>query len=423
MSTPPVTSAPPVPAGEIAVAASPIRGRRYARLAIILGILSAFAPLSIDMYLPGLPAIAQEFQTQTAAVQQTLAVFFVGLAVGQAVYGPLADRLGRRRPLLFGCGLYAVACVGCAYAVSVESLVWLRLLQALGGCSGIVIARSVVRDLFDEHESARMYSFLMLVMGLAPITAPLIGGQILLWADWRMIFWVLGGYGLLCFVMVYFGLPETLPVERRTRSSFVQVLQVYASLLADGRFMGYAVAGGLASAAMFAYISGSPFVFIELNAVAPEAYGLLFGINAFGLIMAAQLNRRLLNRFSGVAILRTALAVNACAGVILVIVTATGLGGFTGMLIALFFCIAGTGLVMPNATAAGMAPFAARAGSAAALLGATQFALGASAGALVGLLHNDTALPMVGVVALCSICALGVLHLSTRRAATPASAA
>jgi MFS transporter, DHA1 family, multidrug resistance protein len=413
MSTPPSPTSPgpisPTPSSVAlpassagAPSAAPISGRVYAKLAIILGILSAFGPLSIDMYLPGLPAIAQEFQTQTAAVQQTLAVFFVGLAVGQAVYGPLADRLGRRRPLLFGCGLYAIACVGCAYAVSVESLILLRLLQALGACSGIVISRSVVRDLFDEHESARMYSFLMLVMGLAPITAPLIGGQILLYFGWRAIFWVLAGYGVLCFVMVYFGLAETLHPAQRTRSNFGQVLGIYGSLLIDRRFMGYALAGGLASSSMFAYISGSPFVFIELNGVAPEQYGLLFGANAFGLIMAAQLNRRLLTRFTSGTILRTALGITALNGLILVAVTVTELGGFTGMLIALFFCIAGTGLVMPNATAAAMSPYAARAGSAAALLGTAQFALGASAGSLVGLLHNGTAFPMVGVVALCS---------------------
>lgn len=411
MSAPtPVSAAAPAPAtAGASLAPAPITGRLYAKLAIILGILSAYGPLSIDMYLPGLPAIAGEFGTQTAAVQQTLAVFFVGLALGQALYGPLSDRLGRRLPLLFGSALYALACIGCAYAVSVESLVWLRLLQALGACSGIVISRSIVRDLFDEHESARMYSFLMLVMGLAPITAPLLGGQVLLYFGWRAIFWVLAAYGVLCFVMVLFGLRETLPPERRAQSNLLQVLGVYAGLLVNRRYMGYAIAGGLSSASMFAYISGSPFVFIELNGVAPERYGLLFGANAFGLIMAAQLNRRLLARYSATGILRAALALIAVSGLTLVAVTATGLGGFTGMLVVLFFCIAGTGLVMPNATAAAMAPFATRAGSAAALLGTTQFMLGAAAGSLVGLLHNGTALPMVSTVALCSSTAFLVL--------------
>lgn len=398
----------------VAGAAGAITGSRYAKLAIMLGILTAFAPLSIDMYLPGLPAIAEEFGTPTAAVQQTLAVFFVGLAVGQAVYGPLSDRLGRRRPLLFGCALYALACVGCAYAFSVQSLVVMRLLQALGACAGVVISRSIVRDLFDEHESARMYSFLMLVMGVAPITAPLLGGQILLHFGWRAIFWTLGGYGVLCFVLVLFGLRESLPEERRTRSNVGQVLGVYASLLVDRRYMGYALSGGLATSSMFAYISGSPFVFIELNGVAPDRFGLIFGANAFGLIMAAQFNRWLLGHFAAHVILRTALIGTATCGLILVAVTATGLGGFVGMLVVLFFCVAGTGLIMPNATAAAMAPFAARAGSAAALLGTTQFAIGAGSGALVGLLHNGTALPMVGTIALCNGAALVALLVLAR---------
>lgn len=390
-------------------AAAPIAGRRYAKLAIVLGTLTAFAPLSIDLYLPSLPTIAAEFQTDTAAVQQTLAVFFIGLAVGQALYGPLSDRLGRRRPLIFGCALYTLASIGCAYAMSVESLVLLRLVQALGGCAGIVISRSIVRDLFDEHESARMYSFLMLVMGVAPITAPLLGGQILVYFGWRANFLTLAGYGLICLMLAIFSIKESLPEARRTRHNPLQVLGVYGSLLVDPRFITFALAGGLATSAMFAYISGSPFVFIELHGVAPEQFGLLFGLNAFGLIMAAQLNRWLLNYFNGGKILRTSLGITALNGLILVFVTATGLGGFPGMLIMLFFCVAGTGLIMPNATAAAMAPYATRAGSAAALLGAIQFAIGAGSGALVGLFHNDTALPMVGVIALCTSSAFVIL--------------
>ncbi len=391
----------------------------YAKLAIILGTLSAFAPLSIDMYLPALPTIAADFGTETAVVQQTLAVFFIGLAVGQAFYGPIADRAGRRAPLLFGCALYMVACIGCAFAPTIQSLILLRLAQALGGCAGIVISRSIVRDLFDQQESARMYSFLMLVMGLAPITAPLIGGQLLLYFGWRAIFITLAAFGLLCFLLVSFVLPETLPVERRTRAGLGAALRSYAEILTNRGYLGYAIAGGLASSAMFAYISGSPFVFIELNGVAPERFGLLFGTNAIGLIAAAQVNRWLLTRYDGVQILKTALSFTALMGILLVIVTATGIGGFPALLVVLFFCIASTGLVGPNATAAAMAPYPQRAGSAAALLGATQFVLGAAAGSLVGLLHNGTALPMATVIALCAVGAYLILRLLALRAAMP----
>ena len=388
----------------------------YAKLAIILGTLSAFAPLSIDMYLPALPTIAADFNTQTSVAQQTLAVFFIGLAVGQAFYGPIADRVGRRAPLLFGSALYMLACIGCAFAPTIQSLILLRLAQALGGCAGIVISRSIVRDLFDQQESARMYSFLMLVMGLAPITAPLIGGQLLLFFGWRAIFFTLSGFGLLCFLLVTFILPETLPVERRTQAGLGAVLNIYGEILMSRSYLGFAMAGGLASSAMFAYISGSPFVFIELNGVAPEYFGLLFGTNAVGLIAAAQFNRWLLTRYDGVQILKAALTVTAISGLLLVATTATGIGGFPMMLVILFCCIASTGLVGPNSTAAAMAPYAQRAGSAAALLGAIQFVLGAGAGSLVGLLHNGTALPMAGVIALCAVGAFLMLQLLALRA-------
>ncbi len=387
----------------------------YARLALILGILSAFGPLSIDMYLPGLPAIARDFGVETAVAQQTLSAFFVGLAVGQLIYGPISDRLGRRRPLLFGCALYALACLGCALSASLNGLILLRFAMALGACAGMVITRSVVRDLFDQRESARMYSMLVLVMGLAPILAPLVGGQLLLYFGWRVIFLALSAFGLLCIVLVYFGLPESLPAERRTRQGLGAVLRGYGALLGDGRYMGYTIAGGLASAAMFAYISGSPFVFIELNGVPPERYGLLFGINAIGLIAASQLNRWLLERYSGGQILVAALGVTAATGLLLAGAAATGLGGFGGMLVLLFFCIASTGLVGPNATAGAMAPYARQAGSASAMLGAIQFGFGAAAGALVGLLFNGTALPMAATIALCGVGAFVALQFLVMR--------
>lgn len=394
---------------------APLHQHSYARLAIILGILTAFGPLSIDMYLPGLPSIAHDFGVETADVQQTLSAFFIGLAVGQLIYGPISDRLGRRRPLLFGCALYAVACLGCVLAPSLNALILLRLAMAFGACAGMVITRSVVRDLFDERESARMYSMLVLVMGLAPILAPLIGGQLLLYWGWRTIFLVLSGFGLLCFALVLFGLPESLLAERRTRKTVGAVLRSYGGLLGDGRYMGFIVAGGLASAAMFAYISGSPFVFIELNGVPPERFGLLFGINSIGLIAASQLNRWLLERYRGSQILVAAVTVTAVSGLLLVLSAATGLGGFPGMLFVLFFCIASTGLIGPNTTAGAMAPYARQAGSASAMLGAIQFGLGATASALVGLLFNGTAVPMAATIALCGVGSFIVLQLLVMR--------
>ena len=231
-----------------------------------------------------------------------------------------------------------------------------------------------------------MYSFLVLVMGIAPITAPLIGGQILIYFGWRAIFVALSAFGLLCLLMVWLGLPETLPAERRTQAGFSSAVSAYQVLLRDGRYMGFALAGGLASAAMFAYISGSSFVFIELNGVPPEQFGLLFGLNALGLILASQANRYLLVRYTNLQLLNAALSVTAGASLLLLVVTVLQLGGFAGMLALLFLTIASTGMVQPNSTAAAMAPYGRQAGSASALLGATQFLAGSVAGALVSVL-------------------------------------
>lgn len=396
----------------------------YARLALILGTLAAFGPLSIDMYLPALPTIAEEFGTTTAAIQQTLSAFFVGLALGQLFYGPLSDRLGRRTPLLFGCAMYTAVSLGIVFAPSVGWLMALRIVQALGSSAGVVIGRSVVRDLFDERESARMFSFLVLVMGIAPITAPLLGGQLLVLFGWRAVFLVLAGFGVLCFVMVWLWLGESLPPTRRTASNLGSVLRGYGDLLTDARYMGFALAGGLASAAMFAYISGSPFVFIELNGVPPAQFGLYFGANAFGLIAASQLNRWLLTRYTSAHLLIAALSVTAGAALLLLVATWLNIGGFPLLLALLFVTIASTGLVGPNAMALALAPYGRRAGSAAALLGATQFAAGALAGALVGVLANGTALPMAGVIALCGAGAWFSLHfLALRKGSSPGLAA
>lgn len=387
----------------------------YAKMAILLGVLTAFGPLSIDMYLPGLPAIAREFQTSAAAAEQTLATFLIGLALGQAIYGPLSDRLGRRQPLIFGSALYALASIGCILAPTIQSLVVLRFAQALGGCAGIVITRSIVRDLFDERESARMYSFLMLVLGLAPITAPLAGAQLLVIFGWRAIFIFLTFFGLVSLLLTLLILPETLPAERRAAASLRAVLQGYGRLLADRRYMGFVLAGALGFGTMFAYISGSPFVFIELNGIAPEHYALIFGSNAFGLIAATQFNRWLLARYHGGQILTAALTITATSGLALAAVTAAGLGGFVLMLALLFCCVASMGLVLPNATAAAMSAYGRQAGSASALFGAVQFAVGAGAGAVVSLLHNNTALPMVGTIAFCGVAALLCLQLLALR--------
>ena len=378
------------------------RGEAYYRLAVILGALTAMGPLAIDMYLPALPTIAREMASSTASVQVSLAVYFIGLACGQAFYGPFSDRWGRKRALYFGLTLFSASSVGCAMAGDVTALIALRFLQALGGCAPLVVPRAVVRDYFDQRGSVRMLSVLMLVMGLAPILAPLIGGQLLVNFGWRSVFWVLAAYGAFWLVIVTMFLPESLPPARRRRQRAVDVVATYLGLLRDRTYIGYVLTGALIFAGLLAYISGSPFVFIEVFRVPPEQYGLFFGVNAIGIIVASQVNRWLANKYDARHIISAVLPVSVTAGAVLLIDAATGFGGFPGILVPLFFYIATHGFIMPNTTALAMAPHGAVAGSASALLGTVQFVLGASAGALLGALGNGTAVPLAAVVAGCA---------------------
>lgn len=386
------------------------------RLTFILGALSAFAPMSIDMYLPSLPALAREFGATTTAAQWTLSAFFLGLAIGQALYGPLADRLGRKPPLYLGLSLYVLASAGCALATSIESLIALRFVQALGGCAGVVIARAVVRDLFDQRGSARMMSTMMLVMGAAPMLAPLAGGWLAAIAGWRAIFWTLFGFGLACMAATFSGLPETRP-GHTVRPGIGAALRGYGRLLTHRRFLGYTFAGGFAQGGMFAYISGSPFVFIDVYGVPAQAYGWLFGLNALGLITASQVNARLVARLGPDRLLGRANAANALFGLALVATAWSGIGGFAGILVPLFGYVASLGFSIPNAAAGAMAPFPEQAGSASALLGTVQFTIAAGAGATVGATHDGTALPMAVVIAACGVTAFAVQRrlLAARR--------
>lgn len=385
---------------------------RLGKLTFMLGALTALGPLSIDMYLPSFQAIARDLTASPAQVQLTLAVFFVALGIGQAFYGPLSDRFGRRRPLCFGLALYVLASAGCALARSIEALVAWRFAQALGGCAGMVIARAVVRDRFDEREAARFFSLLILVTGLAPILAPSIGGQILVFFSWRAIFWTLAGFALVGFITATFMLPESLPPERRTEGGVATALRVYSRLLRNRAFMRYALSGALVISGMFAYIFGSPFVFMQIYGVRPERFGWIFGAIALGLISASQLNRVVLARVAGARILSHALVVTAAAGVILLVMAWTGVGGLAGLLGPLFVYIASLGFVLPNVIATALGPQGRNAGTASALLGTLQFGAGATVGALLGVLGDGTAVPMAGLIAACGLSALLVHRLA-----------
>ncbi len=370
----------------------------HRKIILTLGALTAIGPLSIDMYLPAFPEIARTFGSTTAGVEASLASYFFGLALGQLFYGTATDRLGRKRPLYFGLVLYIVSSVACAFAPSVQSLVFLRFFQALGACSGMVVSRAMVRDLFDHRESARIFSLLMLVMGIAPIVAPLVGGYVTILAGWRGIFGIMAVFSALCLAAIAILLPETRGPNPEVRIS--RTLSAYASILRDKSFLGYVFAGGFGQAGMFAYITGSPYVFIDLFGVPAQSYGWIFGTNALGLIALSQLNGRLLRTKSPDQILRFALAVIAVAGVGLAI-AGIAEAGFWIVAPLLFFYVATLGMMMPNTSAGALARHTTTAGSASALMGTCQFLCAFAASTFVSAFHNGSAVPMTWTIGTC----------------------
>jgi DHA1 family bicyclomycin/chloramphenicol resistance-like MFS transporter len=384
---------------------------------LILGALSAFGPLAIDFYLPGFSAIALAFGTDEKHVQTTLAVYFLGLSIGQLVYGPIADRFGRRIPLLVGVSLFTLASFACAFAPSLDWLIAARFVQALGGCAGMVLSRAIVSDKCDPVASAKVFSQLMLVMGLAPILAPMLGSFLVNHLGWQWIFILLSLFSATATLAVFRGLPESMPAGH-PRQPLGRALHRYGDLLLHRTFIGYAFTGGIAMAGMFAYVAGSPFVFIKLYGVPPEHFGWLFGSNAAGFILVAQVNARLLARHGPAALLGQAVKVYLAAAVTLLVVTALHTTALWPLLIPLFVCIASLGCIIPNASACAMSGQGKNAGSASALLGCIQFSVASGAAAMVGVLHDGSALPMALVIGACALLALSFATATARMART-----
>ena len=368
-------------------------------------------PFSIDMYLPGFPAIAKDLQTTIAEVQLSLASFFVGLSLGQLFSGPITDRFGRKKPLYVGLGLYMLASLACVFAPNVETLIALRFVQALGGSVGMVVSRAVVRDLYPPEEMAKIFSMLMLVMGVAPIIAPSLGGILASSVGWQAIFLTLVIISAITLLGMYLGLPETKPSDATISLKPVKVLHDYVKIVKNRQFLTYTLVSGISGAGMFAYISGSPFVFIELHRVPEATFGIIFSANAFGLIMSGQLNRLALRRFTTVQIVKFVNALQLIFGALLVVYSFTFWGGLP-MLIGLIFCyMSMLGFLYPNSGALAMAPFVRNAGAASALLGSLQFVISAVVAGLVSALDNGTALPMTGAMAICSLLVFLLLRI------------
>lgn len=395
------------PSSRTAPALATERRPSMARLALVLGAFVAIGPLTIDMYLPALPAIREDLGTTSAQVQLTLTGTLVGLAAGQLVIGPLSDRLGRRRPLLAGTALHVVASLLVVVAPSMAVLGVLRVLQGVGCAATGVVALAMVRDLFAGRAGATMLSRLFLVMGVAPVLAPTIGGELLRVTSWRGIFAVLAAYGLVLLALGAWGVRETLPPERRRTGGTAATLATYGSLLRDRTFVGLVLVAGLSMAALFTYVSGSSFVYQRQFGLDEQEFGLLFGAGAVWLIAATQLNPVLLRRWSPghVLLAATAAGTVAAAGLVVVSLSGAGLGAVAVALWAVLFT---AGLALPNAPALALAANGERAGSAAALLGAVQFGVGAVVSPAVGLLGND-ALAMGAVMAVVLVAALAVL--------------
>ncbi len=374
---------------------------RGAGLIILLGALTAMDPLSIDMYLPAFLDMQKTFQTSMANIELSVSTFFVGMAVGQLIYGPLADRFGRKKPLVAGMLVYLIATLGCALAPNIRVFIGFRLMQALGGCAGMVITRAIIRDLFDKHRVAVFLSNMALVMGLAPILAPNIGAFINGLCGWKAIFYVLAAMNITVMTCIVLFLPET-NLNPHPELRFSRIFKAYGGLLKNREFVGYLIPDTAIRAGMFAYIAGSAFVFIDLLHVSQRGYGLIFGMNGVALLLASQVNRRLLHRFSPERILRWSVSIAALASLGILLAALSG-PVTIGMISSLLIFLATLNFVGPNSIASALATQGHQAGTASALYGCLQWSMASFSSFFVSFFHNGTALPMAGVIVFCGL--------------------
>ena len=389
-----------------------------ARLTLVLGAIMALGPLALDMYLPALPMLQVEFTASAARVQHTVSAYLLGMAIGQLAMGPLTDRFGRKPPLIAGLSLFVMASLGCALAHGIGGFVALRFVQALGGASIMVVVRAVIRDRFDAIQSARVLSLMMLVMGAAPILAPLAGGWLLEAASWHWIFWLLAAYALFCIATALLFLEESHPAHARS-GSIGGALAAMLPLARHRLFVGPALVFMSSFGAFFAYLAAAPFVFIQYFGIPAGRFGLYFGANALGFILVSQINRRLVSGRGPRRVLGWGVGILATAAVLLAVSALTGAGGFDAVFGLLFFIVASLGLIASNVSAVAMAPFGDRAGGAASLLGFGQALTGVAGSAALGWIPAQGAVPMASVVALCAGVALASYLSLVRSDRTP----
>ena len=376
-------------------------------LLALLALLSAFTPLSIDMYLPALPVIAADLGGTAGDIQLTLSAFLIAFGFGQIFYGPAGDRFGRRPVILAGLAAYIVASIGCAFAAEAGHLVLLRLLQGLAACGGVVLARTMVRDLAEKDQAARAMSLMHACSSIAPMLAPLIGGQVLWFFGWRAIFWVLAGIGVLAWTATWLRLPETLRAEYRQPLHLGSVLKRYGELVRHRAFMGYALTGAFQFGALFSFLSGSPFVFIERYGVEPRVYGLIFGAQVMFLTVGSLLNARFVPKVGAQRMLRAAVIVPAIVGPVVLVMgiveASTGAIGLWPFLPLFVLQIASNSFVGANAMVMALQRYPHMAGTASSLMGVMQFGIGALFGAIVGQAFSGTIVPMTAAMGIAGV--------------------
>ncbi len=367
-------------------------------LLVLLGVFQTLGPLAIDMYLPALPALTESFGSTQADLQLTLSAFLVGFGGGQLFWGPLSDRCGRRWPMIAGSAIFFAASFGCTVAPNVGVFIVLRAVQGFGGCASAVLSSAMVRDLFDREEGSRARSLIQVVGSLAPLAAPLIGGQLLYWFEWQAIFVLQAIFGAIVVIGLCFT-PESLPPSRRAEGGGGQIIWRYVRILRNRRFVGYMLCASATLAAMFAYISGTPFVYIEYFGVPPQLYGFLFGINIVGIILLSFVNRRTIHRLGSDLLLRIGIVIGGIAAAALLFTATTGFGGLAGIAVPIFFVVGSLGLITPNAIAGALADLPHDAGAGSALVGGLGMAFGGITGWFVGVLADGTPGPMAFVIA------------------------
>jgi len=386
-----------------------MKGRERFFTIFTLGLLSAMGAFSIDMYLPGFPDIARDLHTTVAHITLSITSFFIGISIGQMIYGPLLDKFGRKKPLYIGLVVYLLTSIACAYAPTANALIGIRFLQALGSCAGMVASRALVRDIFPVSENAKIFSLLMLVLALSPIVAPTVGGYVSSAFGWQSIFFILASIAGITLLLVYLKMPEGRKPDKELSLMPRPIINGFLEVAKVPQFYTYAFAGAIASSGLYAYIAGSPFVFMQLYHVSEKQYGWIFAIIAMGLITASQVNTLLLRKYSSEQIIRVTLFCQCIAGIALVVGTYFNLLGLYSTIFLIWVFLSTQGFAFPNSSALCLAPFTRNAGTASALMGALQLGIGAISTALVSILNNGTAMPMAAVMCACAVTSFIVL--------------